>query len=498
MPAMSYKQIKTGTVLESLRSGGAVGLKELELDNDLSIVDFTFNEYIQFANCDFRSLDLSRCRFAKGFAFIGCVFGGEVSFEGARADGDCHFRACVFEEESRFDRLQVNGKLEVRAPRDISPLKGNRQRIGDENHNCQYAPYVVFKKHANFSQIYVAGEANFGSIHFLDGADFYNARISGPAFFRRDYCKEKDPQKRFADKLFEKPHFGGKKVRFRDAYFGGELNFRSAVFACEADFTYVHCQGIVFFNESDFKQRLNIEGGRFATSLRFDGAIFSPEHHVQLQDCRIAETLAFTNVPKRLSLTGCSYKRVQYSDPGALIKALKLHEEERKEFDKSSWIQLEASLRDTGLIQQADQVYRDRMGQERDLALPTYKRPFNRMWDLISGYGTEPWRLAIACCLIILLGVAAFYRGPLRAAPKENQTCGEPGRWSTAVETSLFQFSPFKLPVGENCAPAGWNRWVALLLRIAGWILVPLLAANLAGLLNRKAKSNPEGGGGED
>jgi hypothetical protein len=513
-----YNQINAEAVLQSFKNGGAVELREVELASDLSVVDFTFDEYVQCSNCDFRRLDFSRCRFAKGFAFIGCVFKGEVSFEGVRADGDCHFRACTFEKESRFDRLQVNGKLEVRAPRNITPLKGNRYYVLDADQKRQYTPYVIFKEDANFSQIHVAGEANFGSVQFRNGADFYNARIDGPAFFRRDHCKEKDPAKLFPYRLFLEPHFGGKRVRFRDAYFGGELNFHAAAFNCRADFTYVHCQGIVFFcDELDpetttdgcvFKQELDFEGGRFATSLRLDGATFSAHHKVSLKDCRIANTLAFTEVPKRLSLTDCSYKRVQYSDHPAFIESLKSHEAEKREFDKSSWIQLEATLRSAGSIKLADQVYRDRMGQERDLALPAYRRPFSRMWDLTSGYGTAPWKLAIMCCLFVLLGVAVFYIGPLKKATRENQaqdainpqgsvSC-ETGRWGTAVEISLSQFSPLKLPVGEECAPTGWDKWAALLLRIAGWILVPLLAANLAGMLNRKAKGNHEGGGGED
>jgi uncharacterized protein YjbI with pentapeptide repeats len=530
MPRMSretqnppYNQIKAQAVLEALKTGRAVELKEVELDGDLSIVDFTFNEYIQFSNCDFQGLDLSGSRFAKGFQFIGCIFGGKVFFEGARADGDCHFRACTFEKEARFDRLQVNGKLEVRAPRNTTPLKGNRYYTLDAKQNRQYTPYVIFEEHANFSQIHITGEANFGSAQFRKGADFYNARIDGPAFFRRDLCKEKDASKLFASGLFEKTYFGGKSVRFRDAYFGGELNFHGAVFDCEADFTYVHCQGIVFFynerdperttDKCDFKQGLDFEGGRCARSLRLDEATFSPDHDVQLRDCLIAETLAFTAVPKHLSLTGCSYKRVQYSSSADLISALKLNDlklnkKSKDKFDKSSWIQWEATLRNGGSVQLADHVYRVRMTQERQLALPRYRKPFSRMWELLSGYGTEPWKLARVCCFVVLLGVISFHVGPLKKAIKENQTQNtssppdsvscDSGRWGIAVETSISQFSPLKLPVGEECAPTGWDKWVALLLRITGWILVPLLAANLAGFLHRKAKSTGEGGGGED
>jgi Pentapeptide repeats (9 copies) len=501
-----YKSVTAGTVLNAMTTGSGGNFDQAEISGSICLKDFSFSEPVRFSNCDFSGeLDLSGCRFNKGFSFIGCVFEQEVRFEGARADADCQFRACVFYKECRFDRLHVNGKLDVRAPRSIEALKGNRYYTQDGK-TLKYTPYVIFKERATFSQIHISGEANFGSVQFLKGADFYNARIDGPAFFRRDGCKEKVEAKKFEDELFENTCFAG-TARFRDAHFGSELDFKGAEFQCHADFTYVRCQGIVFFCDElkpkekpkypcKFHQNLDFEGGRFETSLRLDTAEFNDEHEVNFRDCRIAESLGFTGVPRRLIMTGCSYKRVECEDSDKFVEALKQREDTQKKFDRSSWVQLETTLRNSGEVQRADAVYRDRMVQERKWALVGYQKLLNRVWELAAGYGTAPWKLAVICCLMLLIGTFALRLGQFKPVTKDDISC----RMSTgmAFEVTLAQFSPFKLPVGEDCAPEGWSIWIALFLRIAGWILVPLLAANLAGLLHRKAVPARESGGGDE
>jgi uncharacterized protein (DUF2235 family) len=506
----AYQQVEAETVLNAMKAGCGANFEQAEINGSICLNDFIFNEPVRFSNCDFfGKLDLSGCRFNKGFSFIGCVFEHEVWFEGARADGDSQFRACVFYRECRFDRLHVKGKLDVRAPRNVKPLKGNRYYTQDDK-RLKYWPYVIFKEHANFSQVHISGEANFGSVQFLKGADFYNARIDGPAFFRRDGCKEKDEEKKFPDEHFENTCFGGETVRFRDAHFGSELDFKGAQFHCDANFTYVHCQGIVFFcdelkpektpeqDRCNFLRNLDFEGGRFETSLRLDMAKFNDEHEVNFRDCRIAETLAFTTVPKRLIMTGCSYKRMTCADPTKkdFVEALKLREDSQRKFDRSSWVQLETTLRNGGEVQLADAVYRDRMAQERKLELAGYQKTLSRVWELVAGYGTASWKLAVICCLMLLIGTVTLRLGDFKQATKDGVAC--PRSTATAIEVSLSQFSPFKLPVGEDCAPEGWSKAIALLLRIGGWILVPLVAANLAGLLHRKAGPTRESGGGDE
>ncbi len=202
--------------------------------------------------------------------------------------GDCQFRACLFEDDANFDRLQVMGILEVRAPKERAVLNVNKELTNSDDSNSpsifMLQPWVIFKKEARFSQIHVKGEANFGSAKFEGWADFYNAKIEGPAFFRID--RSKNQKKGFDNKIFiENPVRFHRGVRFRFAYFGDELNFHGADFSVREfrspksgnpaddpwnkdkakktltedrrvdkaviDFTYVHCTRVVFFCDPD-------------------------------------------------------------------------------------------------------------------------------------------------------------------------------------------------------------------------------------------------------
>jgi uncharacterized protein YjbI with pentapeptide repeats len=500
--------------LNGIQAG--VPLKEREISGDVDSPDVSFEELVQFLNCDLIGINFAGCRFAKGLKFIGCVFTGEVSLESARVDGDCHFRACTFEKEARFDRLQVNGKLEMRAPRDRSPLSGNR-------HAFESAPYVTFKENANFSQIRVSGEANFGSVQFWESVDFYNARIEGPVFFRKDYCKlyQKDPSSPlgFPDKDFPVVHFGErledqpatnadriKTVRFRDCYFASELNFHGAIFNGDADFTYLHCGGMAFFcyekpEETKsiciFRKRVNFEGARLATSLHLDKAAFCGAQPANFRDCRIAENLVFSEtIPGQICLTGCSYRRIQCTSYKLLIASVRAFETSGKKFDPASWIQLEATLRKDGDLKLADEVYWIRMQQREALAvLSRSQASLSRLWYFISAYGTSQWQLVMVCLAMFMLGVPCYYYGQLGPAPPS--TVCHKGFWE-AVALSLSQFSPFKLPVGEECKPLGLTAVFATFEKLIGWLLVPLLVANVTGLLHRKAKSGAESGSGEE
>jgi hypothetical protein len=127
------------------------------------------------------------------------------------------------------------------------------------------------------------------------------------------------------------------------------------------------------------------------------------------------------------------------------------------------------------------------------------------------------------CILVLLVAVPIFYTGSLATNTRSelgdaslSKHCG-PGvssswrdwvyRWRnldadrliTAGQVSLFHFSPVKLPVGDECIPRdGVALGFATFERLTVWLLVPLLVANLAGLLHRKAQSTGEARGGGD
>jgi hypothetical protein len=240
-------------VASEILAGRAVS--EKEISGALELRHATFTKHVKFVNCDFADeVELSGSRFERGVEFIGCQFARKVSLESCTIDGELHLRACVFKDEACFERLWVNGKLEARAPRNNKELHGNIHEFGIK-------PYIIFEGFADFAQIHIKGEANFGSAQFENGTDFYNARFDGPVFFRQDYCKsyrrakEKaeelknqippvivEPLKldptAFPDEVFRPVCFKGDKARFRDAYFGGELNLHATEFVARADFSY--------------------------------------------------------------------------------------------------------------------------------------------------------------------------------------------------------------------------------------------------------------------
>jgi hypothetical protein len=505
-----------------------------KIQGSLIASNTTFEQYVEFCNCDFvGDLDLSRCRFNKGIAFVGCRF-QNVTLASTKVEGDCQIRACYFSEDAKFERLQVNGNLEVRAPRMKIELAGNKHP------EFQEAPYVVFKGYADFRQIRVSGEINFGSAQFEGGTDFYNARIDGPAFFRKDFCKAfrrtKDKSVGWPNEVFKGVTFNNPKdeqnwsARFRDAYFGGEINFHAAQFKGPANFSYLKCMGLAFFCSSSksqtttstfpckFSKELDFEGARFATSLRLDLAIFSDSDAVNFRDCHVAESLVFRrSFPKKLLLTGCTYKRIECDNYELVISGLNNFNNARSEresagnaFDRSSWIQFESTLRGDGEVKWADRAYRARMRKERRDALPWYAWAPSFFWDLGAAYGTSSWRLFLISLAIFVAGVSVYYTGELQQVnPIGNEVAKfEPGTfdgcwWTSkqferAVEVSLYQISPLKLPVGEEFKPHEGRMWFAVLEKFMGWLLIPLLVASLGGFLNRKAKSGGESEGGEE
>lgn len=517
--------------------------------------DLVFQEYVSFSNCHFQGVvDLSRCRFQKGLEFVGCAFESEVLFEGVRIDGDFHLRACRFSKKARFDRMQINGKLEARAPRSKRILLGN-------DDGFESKPYVAFESGVSFSQIRVSGEANFGSAQFSGETDFYNARIEGPVFFRVDYCKTAVNEGGFPnydEEIFPCTHFkkgddGRCRARFRDVFFGSELNFDGATFDVDADFSYVRCLGIAFFRSDvrklnrkgiteqitrpcKFGHKVDFEGAQFATSLRLDGSEYAENSNVVFLDCRISETLAFgKNFPLNAVLTDCSYKRLSCDQPCAMIKRMGEFERLQKRFDRSSWVQLEATYRNSGELGLADKVYIKRMRQQCWLAGPTWRIPFSLLWDFCSAYGISTLRLAILAFAVFAIGLWIFYRSPMEHNPESkaqiaaktlptglvgdtrdssifrtdanstnptqsDDTCKDPGgQLKRAVATSLSDFLPIKVPIDEQCRPSPESaRVYAVLEKIAGWMLVPLLVASLTGLLNRRTKASFEAQGGED
>jgi len=117
--------------------------------------------------------------------------------------------------------------------------------------------------------------------------------------------------------------------------------------------------------------------------------------------------------------------------------------------------------------------------------------PFRRLgaWLLdhfhwwVTGYGVELWRVLVAITLILVIGTLIFH-GDGAVEPRNSL------KWLEAFSVSLRVFLPIEVPAGSR-KPSSETLWkirftsFATLLKLLGWVLVPLLVAGLSGWLKR-------------
>jgi hypothetical protein len=127
-------------------------------------------------------------------------------------------------------------------------------------------------------------------------------------------------------------------------------------------------------------------------------------------------------------------------------------------------------------------------------------------YKLVANYGVRPRVLFIISAALVLLGAFVFSDPAtvIYAHAKEG-VIQRPAAWSflNGLGVSIHQFLPVDLPVGSDWQPT-WEPLsmtvaghrlttyyirptgvATVLLRIPGWLLVPLAVASLAGVLRR-------------
>lgn len=436
---------------EQLRSGN-YPIKDITIES-LRFKDDPFTAHVRFVRCRFRGeTNFARAIFFRGLTFIACVFEDKVTFEAARVDGDCGFRAVQFCGNATFDRLVVNGKLDMRAESLVEDREIVTAALAAGM--VSFRP-VHFGADVSFNQMHVAGEVNLGSARFLGSAEFYNARIDGSLLLRRD-----------KDKMQPNVGFDGvefaREVRFRDARVGGELNFHGAQFASRADFSMIRCNGPAFFCDPkpDFGD---------PTPCKFKGvADFSLAHFQQLH-------LGRTIFEGGVDFTDTRYRRIEVIDDSSYRRLRKAFRKPRANdlgqeahrkpvyvFERTRWLQLESVLRRQGESAAADHIYRERVW--RSGAPPLMRRLSVLPWWLLSGFGTLPL-LPVLWCVVTVCVFARFEH------------------WDFLG--SFLHFFPQDLGPPEVAD----RTLLAVSERVAGWVLLPATVASVAGFLNRKASA---------
>ncbi|NJP98771.1 hypothetical protein HCN51_56730 [Nonomuraea sp. FMUSA5-5] len=147
--------------------------------------------------------------------------------------------------------------------------------------------------------------------------------------------------------------------------------------------------------------------------------------------------------------------------------------------------QLAACLRATGLAREAGQVLREKLRRSA--------RTRGRIWqawgllqDITVGYGYQPGRAVAGVLGLLLAGTLFFSR----------VTCGPTAGPCPIKADEHPDWDPFMycldllvplISLGHDTAwdPTGWSKTVALVLIVAGWVLVTTVAAAAARALTR-------------
>ena len=456
--------------------------------------DFELTGTAFFGELDCQDLTVKRNLCAQGAKFRRCNFegtsvGGQALFE------DEESKPAHFQGEATFDLLQVGGGLYLKASQ--------------------------FESDATFTAAGVKCYADFSNVVFLGKAQFDGIVIAGDASF--DHVRFTPDPTRLSDSRTP--------IRFPGIRVEGQAIFDHAIFGSNARFDQARFQAEVFFESAEFLGSVRFDGASFAGPTKFNHAAFSPgskEVQVTFKGAKAAADVEFNGVrflrgkisfqdadfkivyfrnsveerapvdqpqfPTRadgeLDMRGFSYERIFL----AWREAIDIFEP----YDVQPYRQMERAFRIMGRDRDGDRVYLSQ--RWRALRLKRPRRWINAtggaLYWLIARFGVRPWRLAGISFFLVAFSIGIFHQ-PTAVMPLKDSTCiAHRLNMREALGVSLNYFLPVSVPVASCWAASGNNAFALFrqpvsfllwgsLLKLMGWIFVPLGVAALSGLLRR-------------
>jgi hypothetical protein len=386
------------------------------------------------------------CTFKNGVDFSYTKFGHDLSFEGS-------------EFGSAPQKDQHPGEQD-----DVSAFF-----VGMKIDGTAVFSKTTFYVPADFTYVEVGADFIFDDVKYQSQtvADFENTSIRGPVFFRRDSFAA--PLSVNDAKLLQ---------LFIEDLVSGSLNLELK-------------QARIDRNISIKNVALNSWKAEFLAAngeVRLDQVV--PTGSVDLArshfgNLTIAGFDAWLKLsPNTLNLEGFSFDGVDILDgrnsdfPAA--RMLDLINSESCPYSPQPYLELEKFLRAHGHDDKANEVYVSMRRRQRQ-NMAWMNRPWDWLLDKMLGYGKYAWRAALAAILMILLGVFVFtpdrmeWKNAKQAVVRYNRF------WY-----SLDQFAPvIDLDAAKNWGPKdhSWIQNYAILHRIVGWILLPLIVGAITGIV---------------
>lgn len=477
-------------------------------------------------------------------------FEGVADFQDAVLTGDADFEGVRFYDRAKFTSVNFGGTAVFKATEFRGAAEFDGVETGAEL-NFENALFRSPDAAADFEKTVVKGGAFFSNSQFRGGAILEGMKVEGAvAQFRGCRFRKKvsfaassfDCVAEFHTALFfphSQPCFDGTHfsracsfdraifadtLQFRGARFDDEASFQGVTFARTADFSVTVFGGITRFESKPavpnehpairaarFRGEACFELARFERDARFDdtsfraGASFRETsfHVVYLAaDGKAGDRKQFQGA---LDLTGCTYERIR-GDWRSLLQALHAYENRPgATYNRQPYSQLEKVYREVGLDRDADDIYLQRRHVEGN-RLRLFGEPIpwvlDRLYWILANYGIRPRRLAVYALAAILFGTVAFHlpgsvQAKTDAKGQASADCPLSSRQSLAAPDSLRlalrYFLPIEISVLPSCDASANRYWKlrfqdwAVLIRVLGWILVPIGIASLTGTLRRVA-----------
>lgn len=426
----------------------------------------------------FCTSDGKPARFENAASFVGAHFQGQAVFSGAQ-----------FTRQVTFDLAQIDGGAFFNVD-----TGENDKPIGDP---------VLFKEAVSFIGASVKMQLNMVGARFRKEVDFDGLSVTGDAHFENTQFgpPQQAPQPPepveigfpgisvTGQAVFEEADFNGNVV-FHQSAFQAEALFGGAQFRHQVKFDGSHFSGPVFFIHRSWEIP-----AQFLGRVSFLGAV--ADHDVYFREkvtgpIPAGERRQFAeNHP--VDLRGFTYARIYIAWQEPWLEP----------FDMQPYQQMERVFQTTGKDKDADGVYlaqRWRSFRHNRQRPGLWLKALSDMlyWALFN-FGVKPLRLFVITA-VLLIGFAWIFSQPGAVKPDKDSATPKrtaPLTFTEGLAFSFNNFSPIGVPIGSGWVPtdrpastiAGLPvtfAFLATILRLTGWLFVPIGAAVFSGLVRQQ------------
>lgn len=444
--------------------GGEAIFKDLQVHGMLNMRDAQLADRV---NLSAEDMHLDR-----GADFSNAVFGANVNLSGVEDHSDLFFVGAKFQRDFSLTTAKIGGSLFLMDAK----FDGSVQVPGMQVAYNVRAERAVFRNRANF------GESQIGSFLDLSGARF--EFTDRPANFTRITVA--------AGGFFDRVDFiGGGK--FDGAHFNADASFEGAIFERPVSFDRAHFDQSAHFEHCVFKEKVSFHETSFGS----------------LDLARNGRADGHDQFGSQVDLQGCTYDRAQVQWQSLL--RMSDGRSRLTGVDRQPYLQLQKTYEAAGNDVAANQVLLQWHRVKRQDIFRTSKVRWliDCVPWLTTNYGVAPGRLVEVSVLLLLFGMLIFSRpgavlSGISNGRKETAmiATGIRLRQWDALAVSLHQFLPLEVPIGSEWTPAKDPVTLALvhrkgrvillrmrpstcasLLKVCGYVLVPLEILVLNGLL---------------